>query len=128
MDITRDITHRLSLFARREVEVVRIALNMDQIEEYGAPPNPAKTTDSRYKGYAAEYGDDSWELDAMEPEVMLALIRSSILEYRDDPEAYASAEDQERTERALLGATSGNWDQVAQYVEESFELVEEEEE
>lgn len=128
LDITRDITHRLSMFAGQEIEVVRIALNMDQIQEYNAPPNPAKTTDSRYRKYAEEYGDDSWELDAMAPEVMLRLIRSEILKFRDDEEAYAEREEQERTERALLRSTSDYWTDVAAWVEETYGLDEEQEE
>lgn len=127
IDITRDITARLEMFARREIEVVRIALNMDQVREYGAPPNPAKTTDSRYKKYAEEHGEDSWELDALEPEVMLELIRSSIMEYREDEDAYARLEAQERRERALLSATSVNWEDVAQWVEETYEVEPEDE-
>lgn len=85
MDMTRDIAERLNLFTRAKgVEVKRIALNMDQIEELNPPPDPAKLTDSRAGGYVAEFGYDSWELDALEPEYIEALIRRTVLEYRDD--------------------------------------------
>lgn len=56
---------------------------MDQIEEYNPPPNYAKLTDSRSKEYIKRYGDDAWELDALEPSVISRLIQSKINELRD---------------------------------------------
>lgn len=85
MDMTRDNKDRLRIFAgyRGQPTVVRIALNMDQVEEYGPPPNFAKQTDARFEGYFREYGDESWELDALEPTVIDALIREHVDNYRD---------------------------------------------
>jgi hypothetical protein len=78
MDMTRDNCDRLSLFAGRYVEVRRIALNMPQVEQYSPPPNPAKLTDSRANGYIAEYGEESWELDALTPQVIAQLIEDEV--------------------------------------------------
>lgn len=86
LDMTRDVEERLSLYAtpwrdgyvRPQVEVRRIALNMDQVQQYNPPPNPAKVTDSRFKAYQEEYGDESWELDALEPSVLVDLIGEHI--------------------------------------------------
>lgn len=78
VDMTRDNLERLDLFSNRPLEVRRLALNWDQIEEFDPPPSPAKLTDSRARGYIAEFGDDSWELDALEPQVMADLIRTSV--------------------------------------------------
>ena len=53
LHMTEDNRNRLRMFAEEhDIEVRRIALNMDQVEEYGPPPNPAKQTDSRYARYA----------------------------------------------------------------------------
>jgi hypothetical protein len=76
--MTRDITDRLSLMAGFPVDVRRIALNMDQVEQYDPPPNPAKLTDSRGSAYVEEYGYESWELDALEPSVLTALIQDTL--------------------------------------------------
>lgn len=84
IDMTRDIKERLLMYAERPISVKRIALNMDQIEQYGPPPNPAKTTDSRYQSYIDEYGFESWELDALEPAVLSALIEKEVLALRDE--------------------------------------------
>jgi hypothetical protein len=63
------------------LEVHRIALNMDQVQEYDPPPNPAKLTDSRAEKYVDEFGPESWELDALEPQVLNELITSHIETY-----------------------------------------------
>lgn len=87
IDMTRDIQDRLNLFLRhhvgKTVDVNRIALNMDQIQQYEPPPNPAKLTDSRSASYLENYGDESWELDALEPTVLNALITSEVHKLRD---------------------------------------------
>lgn len=90
MDMTRDNQERLSMFAGVPVMVARIALNWDQIQKYNPPPNPLKTnargdlTDSRAEGYRAEFGSESWELDALDPSVIHNLIRDAVLKVRDD--------------------------------------------
>lgn len=78
IDMTRDIQNRLELYAQVPIEVRRLALNMDQVEEYDPPPNPAKVTDSRYEKYQEEYGDESWELDALEPTVLVDLVENEV--------------------------------------------------
>lgn len=82
-DMTRDNEERLSMFAGFAVRVDRIALNMDQIEEYDPPPNPAKITDSRASAYIQEHGDESWELDALEPRVISKLIEDEVKHHID---------------------------------------------
>ncbi len=82
IDMTRDITDRLELFMGG-MEVKRIALNFNQIEEFSPPPNPAKTTDSRYQSYIIKFGEESWELDALEPSVLVNLIDRTITSLKD---------------------------------------------
>lgn len=102
MDMTRDNDRRLTLFAGYEsVTVRRIALNMDQIEEHNPPPQPAKGTDARFPDYLAKYGDESWELDALEPQMLVDLIRETIGEYVDD-DAWAEREEQLEEDLAKL--------------------------
>ena len=68
VDMTRDNGDRVELYSSGQfVDVRRLALNMDQVEEYSPPPNPVKLTDSRAEGYVAQFGTSSWELDALEP-------------------------------------------------------------
>lgn len=84
IDMTRELEYKLNLFSGGTIEMRRLALNMDQIEQYEPPPNPAKTTDSRAEKYIEEHGEDSWEVDALDPEVMAGIVRDAISEYRDE--------------------------------------------
>lgn len=112
LDMTRDIDDRLQLFSRyAEIEVRRIALTMEQIEEQSPPPNPAKVTDSRYESYAAEYGEESWELDALEPQFISDLIREQILEERDADKWEAAVAEQEE-EREQIQDIIDRWDEL----------------
>jgi hypothetical protein len=84
IDMSRDIQDRLELFTRyAPLEFKRIALNMPQIEQYRPPPNPAKITDSRFEDYQGRFGDKSWELEALEPKILVSLITKEVEKYRD---------------------------------------------
>lgn len=115
LDMTRDNRDRLSQFAGRPIEVRRLALNMDQVEEYSPPPNPAKETDSRYRRYAEEFGDESWELDALSPEVIEDLIEKALGAIIDWDQWNASLAAEEE-QRALLELTSDRWSGVQDYL------------
>lgn len=116
IDMTRDIEERLSLFAEAPVEVRRIALTMDQINEYQPPPNPAKTTDSRFASYRAQYGVESWELDAMRPEMLTDLITGEIEEHLDR-ELYSGRIAEEREGRIVFDQIADHWGDVMQLIE-----------
>lgn len=94
MDMHRDITERIQMFTDgcSKIDVRRIALTMAQIEEVQAPPNPAKTTDSRYKKYMEQYGTESWELDALEPSYIAGLIAEHMKKLIDKKEWAKSEE------------------------------------
>lgn len=83
IDMSRDILERLRNTFMADCEFKRVALNMDQVQQYNPPPNPAKQSDSRYEAYVRDYGDESWELDALNPPVFRALIEKEIDSIRD---------------------------------------------
>lgn len=79
VQMSEDNQARLDLFARKDIELRRIALTMDQIRQYNPPPNFAKQTDSRTRWYIEQFGtEDAWELDALSPDVVDALITSHV--------------------------------------------------
>lgn len=90
MDMTRDVQERLRLFTHYTegdqicVNVHRVALNMDQIGRLNPPQNPAKLTDSRADAYVREFGNSSWELDAIKPNDLATLVRNAVAQFRDD--------------------------------------------
>lgn len=117
IDMTRDIYDRLELFlAGDPVEVERIALNRNQVDQYNPPPNPAKLTDARAQGYIARHGRSSWELDALEPTVLAALIQDAIDGHRDSA-LWGDAVRHEENEREVLTAASERWVDVADFLE-----------
>lgn len=116
MDMTRDIEKRLSLLSGYLISVKRVALNRGQIQRYNPPPNPVKLTDARAGGYVAQYGHDSWELDALEPSVLAGVIEDAVLPLRDDPEWDLACEEQEAhkavlaTHRDQAGDETKRWE------------------
>lgn len=118
LNMTDDNRLRLHLFAEtNHIEVRRLALNMDQVEKYDPPPNPAKETDSRSAAYVAKFGHDSWELDALEPKVLDELIMSTINEYRDEKVWERTLEEQEETRlKSGLAALKPNWDRIHKFM------------
>lgn len=84
IDMSRDIEERMNMFflhhipSANPIELERLALNTDQVKRYNPPPNPAKSTDTRFRQYADLYGYESWELDALEPSVIVGLVHDAI--------------------------------------------------
>lgn len=115
VDMTRDNEDRLGMFAEAPVEVRRLALNMAQIEQYDPPPNPAKLTDSRCSGYIDRYGADSWELDALEPQVIERLVSDEVQSLLDVTAWNARYEEQE-AQRQLIERIAENFDDVATWL------------
>lgn len=83
IDMIRDIEARIIEFSKKHYEqfpfnIIPIALTKEQIRKYNPPPNPAKRTDPRAKGFIAEHGGTSWEVDALPPNVLNQLLEKEI--------------------------------------------------
>jgi hypothetical protein len=92
IDMSRDVEERLDLFVKTSmnrmdeigpnepsaVTMKRVALNMNQIRELNPPENPAKITDPRAKSYLSNFGDKSWELDAIEPRQLAQIVTDAV--------------------------------------------------
>lgn len=114
MDMTRDNADRLNLFTGYEeplVDVQRVALNMDQVKKYKPPPNPAKLTDTRAGKYIKQYGKVSWELDALEPQVMVDTIQTSFKDLIDF-KRWEEVQKEQDEERNKLKEIYNNWDKI----------------
>ena len=97
IDMTRDIRERLAMFSESiKIETHRLALNYDQVEQWSPPENPAKETDSRYQAYAEEFGESSWELDAVEPRTLADLVREEIEDLIDKDQWDEVMQDEKR--------------------------------
>lgn len=102
LDMTRDNRERLTTFAGTDIHVVRLALNMSQVDIYKPPPNPAKQKDSRFAEYERKYGTtSSWELDALAPDVIKSIISEAVGRIRDE-DLWRKAEALEQEDKAAL--------------------------
>lgn len=112
IDMTRDIRERVALYARCDVEVRRVALDLKQVRRYRPPPNFVKDTDTRSGGYRAQFGTDKcWELDALSPAVIAGLIRAE-LDTLINPARWRAAISKEDRGRKQILAVVQNWDKV----------------
>ena len=111
IDMTRDLRERTVDVFGVGITVVRIALNMPQIEEFGPPPNPTKLTDSRAGGYIEQFGLSSWELDALEPAYLEQIIQKNVWSCCDR-EKWDAIHMQQEEERELLSQASLRWDEL----------------
>jgi len=116
IDMTRDNFDRMDMFGAN-LTVERIALNMDQVDKYNPPPNPAKLTDSRCSGYISEYGDKSWELDALDPHTINTLICDTAATYTDQGKRDKLILRQQ-TEKELIERVSQRWDEIVEMIED----------
>lgn len=117
VDMTRDIQDRFNLFGADNVIVERIALTMKQINALKPPPNPAKLTDSRAEGYIKKFGQQSWELDALNPQYIVSLIEEHARKYIDFKQWNADLK-KEDEERDGLSKISLHYDDVVKFVSE----------
>lgn len=88
LDMIRDIRERLYfmlengkcriLYPEHHLDIVPIGLSMAQIKQYNLPPNPTKMTDTRSDKYIAQFGKTCWEVDALKPEVLTAILEANI--------------------------------------------------
>ncbi len=101
-DIQRDFIERAGCFD----EVVRIALNAEQVDEYDLPEQMGKATDTRARGFIERHGKlVQVELDALPPDVLKRLYTEAIAKFWSDA-AYGKIMKRERREAALLKASS----------------------
>lgn len=84
------------------VHAIKVALTKDQAVEHGLPNSlDAKKTSTNYKRFAAKYGDDSWEVEALDPYILQELLRTSIDDVLDT-DAFNAEIDNEKKDAAHL--------------------------
>jgi hypothetical protein len=77
-----------------DITFERLAVTPDQIDAWDLPTRPTKATDSRAKGF----GDISVELDAIEPDLLRALVLDAIEDHLPENQlkTLKAAEESER--------------------------------
>lgn len=106
-DMVRDIDDRLNEVFGAEVKVVKLGITEEQVAQYNPPPNPAKMSDSRAAGFVDKHGYQSYEVDALPPDVLAQLIRGAIDQY-EDPDLMEAVKRQEDADIAFLKTAKEN--------------------
>ncbi len=111
LDMIRDISDRIiefkdgyndgDLVREMDFDVDAVALTMDQIIRYDPPPNPAKIEDPRAKDFIRRHGGQSWEVDALKPEVLNQILEDAIACYLD-LDQYNTVVASEAKDKAIL--------------------------
>jgi len=83
VDIERDLGERLQKYGAGEFMVRRVALTKEQIMQYSLPPMPVKKSDARAPSFVSNFGEETVELDALEPNVLKLLVHRSVAEHID---------------------------------------------
>ena len=95
IDMSRDLQARFSSYSSVDVQVKRIALTSEQVEQFNLLPNPTKLSDSRSPAYEARFGSECWELDAIPPDQLVRIVQEAVEEERTDPDAWDEAVEKE---------------------------------
>ena len=100
-DMVRDIDDRLNDLFGVPVRVIKLGITPEQVLQYNPPPNPAKMTDSRAAKFVDRHGAQSYEVDALPPDVLTALIETAIDDYEDSALMGVWLEKEERHKKML---------------------------
>ena len=108
-----DLPERLKRYGANDFEewigksfdLERIALLDDDTDDL--PSFEAKENDPRYRWYVEKYGEDAWELDAMDPNELRDRVEEAINEYidSDDWEQHKNIETTQRETTKRIAAT-----------------------
>ena len=99
-DMVRSLGERLRFF-KTSPEIIKCALNADDVSRYNLPPDFAKRSDSRAAAFIEKHGDVSVELDALPSQVLRARLISEV-EKRFDMAALREVRRIEAQERDRL--------------------------
>jgi hypothetical protein len=102
-----DIGHSFARSMRDDLGIkhivpIKVALTADQVREMDLPPIlRAKKTSSRYKAFTEQHGEDVFELEAVPPERLQAILREAIDSVLD-ADAFSAEVEKEKEEAAYL--------------------------
>jgi hypothetical protein len=103
-----DLPNRLEKYGGDHVTIRRVALRRSQV--LGLPSFPAadKKTDPRYRWFTSNYGDQCWELDAMDPNDLRACVEAAIMELIE-PVAWERCMQVNKAEQESLKTILAGW-------------------
>jgi hypothetical protein len=103
-----DLPDRLAEYGGDHVEPRRIALKRDHLHNLPSFPASDKKKDTRHDWFVCNYGHRCWELDALDPNDLRALVERAI-KREIEPIAWKRCATVEKAERESLRTVLDNW-------------------
>jgi hypothetical protein len=103
-----DLPARFKRYSGFHVILRRIALIQEQLPGLPAFPALEKAADPRYEWFVRNYGDECWEVDALDPNALRDCVRERI-EAEIEEEAWERCKVTERAEQESLRTIMKNW-------------------
>src|SRR5215831_2497988 len=103
-----DLPQRLEQYGGDHVQLRRIALTGAQVLPLQSFPAIDKRKDPRFKWFTGRYGDQCWELDAMDPRDLRACVENAIKELIE-PVAWERCETVLKQERVSIHYVVKRW-------------------
>jgi hypothetical protein len=103
-----DLPDRLAKYGGDHVTLKRVALTREQTDDLPSFPASDKKKDPRFKWFVQNFGAKCWELDALDPNDLRALVEEAI-ENEIEPVAWKRCEVVNRAEQQSLKTILGKW-------------------
>jgi hypothetical protein len=104
-----DLPNRLEEYGGLHVDVRRIALTQDQLAPLPSFPASDKRKDPRYKWFIRNYGDQCWEVDALDPNELRRCVEEEIKLCIADPDRWNRCVQINKAERISLQHVLRRW-------------------
>jgi hypothetical protein len=103
-----DLPDRLAEYGGDHVQLKRIALLREDLDDLPSFAASDKKKDPRYPWFVRNYGNRCWELDALDPNDLRALVEEAILG-EIEPTAWSRCAHVEKAERESLRHVLNSW-------------------
>jgi hypothetical protein len=108
----RDLPDRFAKYDGDHVILKRVALRREQLDALPWFPASDKKRDPRYAWFVRNYGDRCWELDALDPNDLRALVEKAI-QAEIEPTAWKRCTVVEKAEQESLRTVLDNWNALS---------------
>jgi hypothetical protein len=103
-----DLPARFDKYGGDHIDIERIALNREHLDDLPSFPAANKKKDPRYRWFLSNYGERCWELDALDPNSLRAMVETAILEHIE-PVAWKRCAVVEKAERESIRSVLSQW-------------------
>jgi hypothetical protein len=107
-----DLPNRLAEYGGDHVDLRRVTLKREHLDNLPSFPASDKKKDTRYSWFVRRFGDRCWELDALDPNDLRNLIEEAIQD-EIEPSAWQRCAAAEKAERESLRTVLDSWNSVS---------------